>query len=79
MVSINAKTGRKLNRDPNVYPKGWDYEKTMKLAEYYDRRKDQAVLKQSRRSKARDFVWMEIPRELLEDVQKLIATKRKSA
>jgi hypothetical protein len=69
----------KLGGDPNVYPKGWNYERVQKVIKYYDRLKDQPVLKKPRVSRANDAVWMEIPEELVPKVQKLIAGMKKSA
>jgi hypothetical protein len=79
MMQRPSKVKRKRVSDPNVYPEGWDYERTRRIAEYYDRLKDQPVLGRSRKSKALDFVWMEIPRDLVDQVLDMIETKRKSA
>jgi hypothetical protein len=75
----HSKSRRKAMADPNVYPDGWDYQRTRKVAAYYDRMKNKPVLEQSDELKSHDYIWMEVPTELMEKVQKLIAAKRKSA
>ena len=79
MTPKHSKARRKHKADPNVYPEGWDYDRARKVADYYDKLKDQPVLEKPQKFSARDFVWMEIPAHLTDKVQKLIATKRKSA
>jgi len=73
------KTGSKprKRRDSNIYPPGWDLQKTREVAAYYDARKDQPVLDED--SAQIGSVWMEIPNELVAEVRKLISRRRKSA
>jgi hypothetical protein len=66
-------------KDPNVYPPGWDYERTKAIADYYDSRKDQEFLADIKPGAAAGLVWMEIPQELVPKVRKLLARGRKSA
>ena len=64
-------------RDPNVYPPGWDYQRARAVADYYEARKDQVVLRRCyRRRRDQCFVWMEVPPELVPEVRKLIARRR---
>ncbi|HEX4793161.1 MAG TPA: hypothetical protein VH370_05185 [Humisphaera sp.] len=71
---------RKSRRDPNVYPAGWDYARTKAVADYYDGRKDEAVLDEPSVTRASvGLVWMEVPQDLVPKVRKLIAQRRKSA
>lgn len=70
----------KDRRDPNVYPPGWDRQRVEAIAEYYDQRKDQAVLDPHSVAEASiGSVWMEIPEDLVPQIRKLIARRRKSA
>jgi len=34
----------KVPKDPNVYPPGWNYEIAMRVAKYYDARKDKLII-----------------------------------
>jgi hypothetical protein len=66
-------------KDPNVYPPGWDYRRAKAVADYYDARKDQEFLADIEPGAAVELVWMEIPQELVPQVHKLLARRRKSA
>ncbi|MGD0139611.1 MAG: hypothetical protein ABSD28_12090 [Tepidisphaeraceae bacterium] len=79
MIHENEKSRRKPAKDPNVYPPGWNRQRVERIIDYYDRRKDQVVLRRSGVSPAKEMVWMEIPEGLVPKVQKLIAGRRKSA
>lgn len=66
--------------DPNAYPPGWDYRRAKAIADYYDARKDQVVLGAPRGAgPTPGLVWMEVPQELVPEVRKLIARRRKTA
>jgi hypothetical protein len=79
MKNKNANRQHKSRNDPNVYPEGWNYSRVKKIIKYYDRLKDEPVLKRSRISPANDAVWMEIPRKLVSKVEKLLIEMKKSA
>jgi hypothetical protein len=79
MTRKNGSPRRKLAKDPNIYPPGWNYRRVQKIIKYYDRLKDQPVLRRPRVSYVQDMVWMEIPEDLVPKVQKLIVASRKSA
>jgi hypothetical protein len=67
-------------KDRNIYPPGWNYRRAKAIADYYDARKDEPVLDSAETSIASaGLVWMEIPQELISDVRKLIARRKKSA
>ena len=71
---------RPARKDLNVYPLGWDYRRARNVAEYYDARKDEPVLNNPKLADVRvGLVWMEIPHELVPEVRKLIARRRRSA
>jgi hypothetical protein len=76
MKKTQPKSRRK---DPNVYPPGWDYERTKAIADYYDARKDQDFLADTEPGAAAGLVWMEIPQELVPQVRKLLSRGRKPA
>ena len=67
-------------RDSNVYPPGWNYRRAKAVADYYDARKGEAVLEEDNGSgAAAGLVWMEVPEELVTEVRKLIARRKRSA
>ena len=69
----------KPKKDPNVYPPGWDLKKTRAIAAYYDARKDVPLDDDPAIVEGTGAVWMEVPQDLVEEVRKLIARRRKSA
>jgi hypothetical protein len=66
-------------KDPNVYPPGWNYQKAMKIAEYYDNKKDTVILDDDAEQTEAGLIWMEVPQELVPEIRKLIARRRKTA
>jgi hypothetical protein len=75
-----TKGKRRKPKDHNVYPPGWNYQRAKAIADYYDARKDLPVLDSVETSEASaGLVWMEVPQDLVSDVRKLIARRRKSA
>ena len=73
-------TSKAKRRDPNVYPRGWNYKRAAAVAAYYDARKEEDVLgDDAGRAEERPSVWVEVPEELLPKVRQLIARHRKSA
>lgn len=72
------KKTRRARKDPNVYPTGWNHRRTKAIADYYDARKDQPLLNESVAAE-HGLVWMEVPQELVPQVRRLIARRRKSA
>jgi hypothetical protein len=73
-----SKTTRKSD-DLKVFPPGWDYQRAKSIAEHYHSLKDQSVLDDSAASGRVGSVWMEIPEEMVPQVRKMIARKRKTA
>ncbi len=69
----------KPKKDPNVYPPGWDLQKTKAVAAYYDARKDEPLDEDPSIVEGTAAVWMEVPPDLVDEVRKLIARRRKSA
>ena len=68
-----ARTTRS-QRDPNLYPPGWDSRRAQAVIEYYDARKDQPVLDKGTVAEATlGSVWMEVPQDLVPKIRKLIA------
>jgi hypothetical protein len=70
-------------KDPNIYPRGWDRKKAEAIAAYYDSRKNEDVLDDAQIVEgpplSGQVVWMEVPCDLVAQVQKLINRRRKSA
>lgn len=67
-------------KDPNVYPHGWDANRTKAIADYYDSRKGEVFLDGTAASReAARLVWMEVPQELVAEIRDLIARGKKSA
>ena len=77
MTKRKSKPPRK---DPNIYPPGWDYRRAKQIADYYDARKDEDVLKDAATAKSLGtMVWMEVPKDMLPEVLKLISRHQKVA
>ncbi len=76
------KTARRKTRqkDPNVYPPGWNYKRAMAVAKYYDDRKNEDLIGDIAAPKKNDTeVWLEVPQSLLPQLRKLLAKHQKSA
>lgn len=65
----------KQAKDPNIYPPGLNYKKAKAIADYYDSLKAQDVFE----GRSDSAVWMEIPKDLVPKVRRLIAGRKKSA
>jgi hypothetical protein len=78
---MKTKAKRKSHRrDSNVYPPGWDHAKVESVIKYYDARRDQDVLGQVEVSRVKpDLVWIEVPRQLVPQVAKLVNRYRRTA
>lgn len=71
---------RRGKKDVNVYPPGWDARRTLAVAKHYDARKDQPVLGEDAEiGTDAGLVWMEVPQELVPQVRKLIARRKRPA
>jgi hypothetical protein len=70
---------RNGNKDPNVYPAGWNAKRVERVIKYYDRMKDRPVLDSAEVASIGRIVWMDIPQDLVPDVLRLIKRKRKTA
>jgi hypothetical protein len=69
-----------MKKDPNTYPPGWDYEKAARVAEFYDRQRDEDVVAEIEAAiEDEDTVMVQVPRDLLPQILKLIGKRRKSA
>ena len=66
-------------KDPNVYPPGLNLAKTKAIANYYDARKNQSIAESGSIARSEMAVWMEVPPDLVDEVKKLIARRRKTA
>ena len=77
---MKSKRGRARQRDPNVYPPGWNYKRAQALAKYYDDRQDEDLIGDVVLPTPDSLpVWVEVPQALLPQVRKLLARYRKSA
>ena len=67
-------------KDPNVYPPGWDHKKVAAVAKFYDGQTDDEMV-QEIEAAAKDpaTVMVQVPRELLPDILKLIDKRKKTA
>jgi len=76
---MSKRKNQTLRKDPNVYPPGWNYQKAMEVAEHYDEKKNDVVLDDEASQSEAGLVWMEVPQELVSEIQKLITKRRKTA
>jgi len=67
-------------RDPNKYPKGWTHAKTAAIAAHYDAQsEDEIVTEIEAATKDPRTVMVQVPRDLLPAILKLIGQRRKTA
>ena len=67
-------------KDRNIYPPGWDQKKAAAIAKYYDEQsEDEMALEIEAAAKDPHTVMVQIPRELLPAVLKLIDKRKKTA
>jgi hypothetical protein len=67
-------------KDPNKYPPGWDDAKAAAIAKYYDEQTDEDVFAEIETAmKDPQTVMVQVPRDLLPKVLKLIEKKKKTA
>ena len=67
-------TGRKREKDPNRYPKGWNRERVEAvLAHYENQTEDEAVAEDEAAWRNEAFAMIQVPLALVPKVQKLLA------
>jgi len=67
-------------RDPNLYPPGLDAAKVKRIIAYYDRQTDEEAAREIASAPAAEpTAWVEVPLDLLPDVERLIARRKRSA
>jgi hypothetical protein len=70
----------KKRKDPNVYPPGLNAKKVAEIIAYYDARQEADLLEESDHELLDEpTAWVEVPVELVPQVRKLIARRKKSA
>lgn len=70
----------KKRNDPNVYPPGLDAKKVAEIIDYYEARQAVDLLEESDHELlCEPTAWVEVPVELVPQVRKLIAGRRKTA
>jgi hypothetical protein len=70
----------KKRKDPNRYPPGLNARKVAEIIAYYDARQDVDLLSvPDHRLLEEPTAWIEVPVELVPDVKRLIARRKKSA
>jgi hypothetical protein len=63
-----------------IYPPGWDYKRVAAIAKFYDDQSDKDIALEIDAAAADpDTVMVQVPRELLPAVLKLIDKRKKSA
>lgn len=69
-----------MKKDPNKYPAGWNYKRAAAVAKCYDEQSDEDVLGEIETAmKDSGTVMVQVPRDLLPAVLKLIEKRKKSA
>lgn len=66
-------------KDPNRYPKGWDYARAQSVAKFYDDRKDEVFFDDYEVLMPEPTTWIAVPTKLLPRVQKLLKASKKVA
>ena len=70
----------KKRKDPNRYPPGLNAKKVAEIIAYYDARRDVDLLSDPDHQLLEEpTAWIEVPIELVPDVKRLIARRKKSA
>ena len=71
---------KRMKKDPNIYPPGWNASKTRSIAKYYDDRKDVALSGNlTSIEKRASSVWIEVPAAIVPQIKKLMARRKKLA
>jgi len=67
---------RKAGRDPNRYPKGLNRKKVQALIDHYENQSDDEAIAEAEAAYAdKSTTMMQIPKELVPKVQKLLAKR----
>ena len=67
-------------KDPNVYPPGWDRAKVAAIIDFYENQTDEEVAAEIEAAmNDPGTVMVQVPRDLLPDVLKLIDKRKKTA
>lgn len=70
----------KKRKDPNVYPPGLNAKKVAEIIAYYDARQEVDLLEDADHELVDEpTAWVEVPIELVPQVRKLIARRKKTA
>ena len=70
----------KKKKDPNVYPPGLNAKKVAEIIAYYDARQDVDLQQDpDHRLVGEATAWIEVPVQLVPQVRKLIARRKKTA
>jgi hypothetical protein len=70
----------KKRKDPNVYPPGLNAKKVAEIIAYYEARQEADLLEDSDHELIDGpTAWVEVPVELVPQVRKLIARRKKTA
>lgn len=70
----------KKRKDPNIYPPGLNAKKVAEIIAYYDARQEVDLLEESDHELLYEpTAWVEVPIELVPQVRKLIARRKKTA
>jgi hypothetical protein len=69
-----------MKKDPNKYPPGLNYRKVASIIKFYDEQNDDDVVAEiEAASKKKDTVMVQVPRQLLPAILKLVDKRKKSA
>jgi hypothetical protein len=67
-------------KDPNVYPPGYDRKRIAAIAKFYDEQREADMVEEIEAAASDpDTVMVQIPRELLPAILKLIEKRKKTA
>jgi hypothetical protein len=65
-----------IRKDPNRYPKGWNRQKVQRVIHHYEKQTDaQAIAEDEAAYNNPSFTMMQVPKELVPRVERLIAKR----
>ncbi len=69
-----------MKKDPNTYPKGWSAAKVRRIIRYYENQTDEEAAREIETAPlVQDITWLQVPTEMIPEVRRLIARRKKTA
>ncbi len=69
-----------MKKAPNKYSKGWSAAKVRRIIRYYENQTDEESAKEIETAPfVQEITWLQVPTELIPEVRRLIARRKKTA